>query len=130
MKILDGQVGEVFRRVQLPEDWQSQLVELLERDDDREIIEVRRSRLTEERRRLKLMKVRGEFDDDPDLYNQEQARIRRELADLPTPADMETIDDAANLLEELAKIWDDAELVDNAIPCPMAGCALPAEQGP
>jgi hypothetical protein len=111
-KVVEDQVGAIFRRLRLPPDWQERLEELMGDDDDRQTIDNRRARLTQERRRLKEMKIRGEFDDGPDIYEREQARIRRELAELPAPADVETIQRAATYLEELAQVWDDADDVD------------------
>jgi hypothetical protein len=113
IEAVDEQVGAVFRRLRLPEDWQDRLASLVEAgDDDRHILEKRRARLIDERRRLKLMKIRGEFDDDPGLYKDRQARIQRQLAELPDPADLEAFEQAAVLLEELAEIWDVADLAD------------------
>jgi len=111
-EVVDEQVGAIFRCLRLPEDWREQLEELLERDDDRQTLENRHTRLVAERRRLKEMRIQGEFDDDIDIYDREQARIRRELAELPAPADMGSIERAATMLEELAEVWDQAELVD------------------
>ena len=81
-------------------------------DDDRQVLEKRRTRLVNERRRLKLMKIQGEFDDDPGLYEGEQARIHRQLAELPDPVNLEAFAQAAVLLEEMAEIWDVADVVD------------------
>jgi hypothetical protein len=38
-----------------------------------------------ERKRLKKMRIKGVFDDDPEMFDQELARVRRELNVLPTP---------------------------------------------
>ncbi len=111
-EVVDEQVGAIFRRLRLPDDWQARLAELMDQDDDRQTLDSRRARLVEERRRLKEMKIRGEFDEDPDIYEREQTRIRRELSELPAPADLEAVERAAAMLEELAQIWDQAELVD------------------
>jgi site-specific DNA recombinase len=110
--VIEEQIGAIFRHLHLPTDWQARLEELLDREGDRQTLESRRARLIAERRRLKEMYVRGEFDEDPDLYDQEQARIRRELAELPAPADLETIQRAAATLEELAQVWDEAGPAD------------------
>ncbi len=111
--MVDGQVGAIFRRLRLPDDWQAQLAKLIEQDDESQTLDNRRARLTAERRRLKESWIRGDFEEeDEDIYRRELKRIRRELAELPTSADMETIERAARMLEELAEIWDDAEEVD------------------
>jgi site-specific DNA recombinase len=109
---VDEQVGVIFRRLRLPPDWQDELRALMEEDEDYEILENRRARLVQERKRLKRMKIRGEFEDDPDVYEQELARIQRHLAELPAPGDFETLENAASVLEELARTWDQMELAD------------------
>lgn len=111
VEIVDHQIGEIFRRLHLPPDWQRQLEDLIDEDyDDRQTLESRRSRLIAERKRLKRMRIKGEFDDeDQDIYVEEKARIERELAELPTPADLDTIEYAAATIKELAEVWDDAE---------------------
>jgi hypothetical protein len=111
--VVDGQVGAIFRRLRLPEDWRGQLAKLVEDgEDDQQTLERRRTRLVAERRRLKQMKIQGEFDDDPELYAEELSRIQRQLAELPVPADLGAIEQAATMLGELAEVWDEADLVD------------------
>ncbi|MBC7252011.1 MAG: recombinase family protein, partial [Anaerolineae bacterium] len=111
-EVIERQVGAIFRRLRLPHDWQSRLEELLAQDDDRPTLESRRARLIAERRRLKEQYIRGDFDEDIDLYQRELNRIRRELAELPAPADLDTIRRAAATLEELAQVWDEADPAD------------------
>jgi hypothetical protein len=85
----------------------------VDQDDDREVLDNRRARLITERRRLKEMKVRGEFDDDLDLYDREQSRIARELSEIPEMVDdLEAVHRAASTLEELAAVWDEASDVE------------------
>ncbi len=110
--VVEEQVGAIFRRLRLPPDWQARLEELLDQDDDRPTLESRRARLIAERRRLKEQYIRGDFDEDTDIYERELNRIRRELAELPAPADLETIQRAATTLEELAQVWDEADPAD------------------
>jgi DNA invertase Pin-like site-specific DNA recombinase len=111
--VVDEQVGAIFRCLRLPTDWQDRLAKLVEDGgDDQQTLERRRTRLTAERRRLKQMKIQGEFDDDEDLYTGELSRIQRQLAELPAPADMEAIEQAATMLGELAEIWDETDSVD------------------
>lgn len=113
MEYIDAQVGAIFRELRLPLEWREELETLVdEQDEDYETLNSRRARLKEERRRLKRMKVKGEFDEDPDIYEQELARIKRQMAELPTKGDYETMERAALMLERLAEVWDDAELVD------------------
>ncbi len=111
-EVIDNQVGAIFRRMTLPEDWQKELARMVEEDKDWETLENRRARLVAERKRLKRMNIKGVFDDDPDMFDQELARIRRQLADLPSPANLETLGYAADIIEELAEVWDDADKED------------------
>jgi len=112
-EVVDGQVGAIFRRLRLPEDWQGRLTNLVEDDSaDQRTLERRRKRLIAERRRVKRMRIQGEFDDDPELYREEVSRIKRQLAELPARADLGAIERAATVLEELAEVWDEASLVD------------------
>ena len=112
MEHVDAQVNAIFRQVRLPPDWQAQIRALVEDEEDREILENRHARLVAERRRLKRMKIKGEFEDDPEIYAREQRRIRRELAELPAPGDFVTLERAAQLLTELTAVWDEAALIE------------------
>ena len=105
---VDAQIAAIFRNLRLPPDWQDTLMELVDQDDDRDVLDSRRARLVAERRRLKEMKIQGEFDDDLDLYDREQSRIARELAEIPEMVDdLEAVHHAASTLEELASVWDE-----------------------
>jgi hypothetical protein len=112
MEHVDAQVNAIFRQLRLPPDWQAQLQALVEDEDDRQTLDNRRARLIAERQRLKRMKIKGEFEEDPQLYTREQRRIRRELAELPAPGDFATLERAANLLSELTAVWDEARLIE------------------
>ncbi|MEA3310162.1 MAG: hypothetical protein U9Q70_11725, partial [Chloroflexota bacterium] len=112
MEYVDAQMGEIFRQLRLPPDWQEELQTLLDQNENQETLRNQRSRLVQERKRLKRMKVRGEFDTDPEVYTTEQARIKRQLAQLPLAGDLDTLTNAAQLLDELAAIWDDSELIE------------------
>lgn len=109
---IDGQVGAIFRKVTLPPDWREELAEMVEKDEDWETLDNRRARLVAERKRLKRMRIRGAFDDDTEMFDKELARVRRQLADLPSPADLEAMEHAAAVIEELSEVWDDAEKKD------------------
>ncbi len=113
IETIDEQVGAIFRHICLPSDWQARMEELIGLEDDEGVtLENQRSRLIAERRRLKEMRIAGEFDQDVDIYNRAQERIQRQLAELEIPGDLDSISCAASALEELAAVWDDADLVD------------------
>lgn len=108
-ELVDNQIGAIFRQMSLPEDWQEDLAKMVEDDNDWETLQNRRARLVAERKRLKRMNIKGVFEDDPEMFDQELARIRRQLADLPSPANLETLGYAAEIIEELAEVWDEAD---------------------
>ena len=112
--VVDPQVDAIVRRLQLPQDWQTRLRELIEDEEDVEAFASQRARLVAERRRLKEAWIRGDFEDeeDEDIYRRELNRIRRELADLPGPEELTAIEHAADLIEELWQVWDEAEKED------------------
>ncbi len=112
MEEIDRQVGAVFRELRLPSDWQDELAEMVEEEEELDTLQNRHARLVAERRRLKQMKIRGEFDTDPDLYRRERTRIQRELAELPAAAEIQGVGFATGVIEELTDTWDDAELID------------------
>jgi site-specific DNA recombinase len=112
MEQVDAQVNAIFRLVRLPDDWQAELAALVEDEEDRETLDNRRARLIAERRRLKHMKIKGEFETDPEVYHREQRRIRRELAELPAPGDFASLERAATLLTDLTQVWDEAALIE------------------
>lgn len=112
--IIEQQVGQIFRTLRLPADWLTRLEHLLEQSgsQDRQTLDNRRARLIAERKRIKKMKIDGDFDDDQDLYRQELARIERDLAELPAPDDLQAIQYAAATLEQINQTWDQASDVD------------------
>ncbi len=107
-EVVDAQVGKLFGGLCLPEDWQQQLEVLLHREEELLALERRRERLEAEKRRLKQLYVRGEFEDDLSAYDREKRRIERELKALPPP-DMMAIERAAGVLEQLSEVWEGAE---------------------
>ena len=106
---LEDQVGQLFRRLHLPEDWQQQLEKLIDRQDEVNTLNNRRQRLLAEHRRLRELYIRGHFGDDITAYEQEASRVQRELDALPT-TDLPAIEQAAETLESLAEVWDVATL--------------------
>lgn len=109
---VDRQIHAIIQSLQLPEEWLAELSGQI--GDDEELTEIRRQRerLEAERRRLKEMKIAGEFDEDADLYNQRMAAIRRELDTLPTYDQIETLSAAAQTIQNLPQVWPNAEPAD------------------
>ncbi len=109
MDRLHEQVSQIARQTRLPPDWQSDLQEMLDDDEEVDTLRNKRGRLLAERRRLKELYVRGEFEDDADLYRTQMERIRREMDLLPSADDLYQIGQAAHLMESLSAVWDQAD---------------------
>jgi site-specific DNA recombinase len=110
---IDQQVGAVVRRLQLPEDWQKRLREMVDDGENGEVLASQRARLVAERRRLKEAWIRGDFEgEDEDIYEQALKRVQRELAELPSQSDLTAIEQAAEVIEELWEVWDEAAKED------------------
>lgn len=109
---LHAQLGAILRLVELPPDWQAELSQMLGEDDGVATLANRRARLTAERRRLKEAYLRGDFEEDEDLYRRALERVRRELEQLPAEGDMVQIKYSADLLASLSAVWDEADASD------------------
>ncbi len=109
---VDAYIHEMIKSIQLPDDWLEEVAQQLDDEDELHEIRRQRERLEAERRQLKLMKIRGEFDEDADLYNAETKRIRQELDSLPTYDELESLKAAAASIQELSETWSEASSTD------------------
>ncbi len=109
---LHAQMSAIVRQLVLPPNWQQELADLVGEDEGVATLENRRARLIAERRRLKQAYIQGDFEDDLDLYRQNLARIRRELAQIPTQDELYRIQEASQYIESLAEVWDEADIDD------------------
>ena len=107
-----GSLARSVRLLQLPPDWQSELVQMMGEGDEVATLANRRGRLAAQRRRLKEAWVRGDFEEDEDVYRRELERLRRELEQLPSEEDLVQVQQAAALLDSLSEVWDGAEVGD------------------
>ena len=105
---LHAQIHAIVRQLHLPPDWQEEIAALVGEDEEAASLNNQRARLVAERRHLKRDRQRGVYDDDEDLFYAGLERIRRELALLPTAADLARLEQAAVKLERLHEVWDDA----------------------
>jgi site-specific DNA recombinase len=106
---LEAKIEHVIRQIQLPDDWRSQINGYLNGGPDLEEIERQRQLLEARLGRLKKLYVVGDMDEAE--YEAERDAIRRELARLVTP-DAVSIEEAADLLENLGLIWEQATLIE------------------
>ena len=109
---VDTYIHKMIEAIQLPDDWLEEIAQQLDDEDELHEIRRQRERLEAERRQLKLMKIRGEFDEDADLYNAEMKRIRQELDSLPTYDELESLKAAAASIQELSETWSEASSAD------------------
>lgn len=108
--LVHEQISALVRDIQLPDDWLTQLQELLEDQAATVSLNNQRARLEAELRRLRELYRRGYYEDDIDAFEREAQAIQRQLDLLPDVHDLATIEQAAATLNTLAEVWDEAEL--------------------
>lgn len=109
---VDNYIHAIIKSIHLPESWLEDVAARLEDDDEIEGMHHRRESLEAERRRLKEMKIAGEFDEDADLYYAEMNRIRRELDNMPGYDELESLRGAVAAVKDLHETWEQADSVD------------------
>jgi len=109
---LHQQMSVIVNQVHLPAEWQTEVGELLENSEEVSLFEAQRERLEAERRRLKRAWVRGDYDEDTDVYQDELERIRRELAHIPAEDELAQLRVAAEQVTALQEVWDEADEAD------------------
>ena len=109
---VDKQIHTIIEGINLPPDWLDEISE--KAGDEEELIRVtqERDRLEAERRRLKVMRIQGDFEDDIDIYNQKLNGIRRELDNLPTPDQLASLRSTVNAIVSIKELWRDADPAD------------------
>jgi site-specific DNA recombinase len=108
-ELLERQVHELIKYIQLPEDWVQEVADHAGDEEELERLNRQRDRLEAERRRLQQMRIEGDFDDNLDDYREEMDRIRRENAALPTYDQIESLKVTAKTIGDLYQIWETAE---------------------
>lgn len=105
---IEKQIHAIIDQVRLPQEWLEEVAERISDAGELRGISKQHERLESERRRLKLMKIRGEFDEDPELYNREIVRIRKEMDQLPSEDELENLKDSIAIIEDLPETWSKA----------------------
>lgn len=105
---LHAQMDLIIPQLELPPDWQTELRALMGEDEEITTLNNQRARLVAQRRRIKEDRIYGAYDEDPELYQQHLARIRRQLATLPSREELARLEQASQQLSHLAQVWDDA----------------------
>ena len=109
---VDQYIHALIEAIQLPEDWLEDVSMQVNDDEDLNILNMQRKELEARRRRLKEMKIVGEFDEDADLYQSEMTRIRRELDSIPGYDELENLRAIVASIEDLSETWARAEPAD------------------
>lgn len=109
---VDAMIHALIDAIRLPQDWLEEVVKRMGDQEELRGLSHHHERLEAERRRLKLMKIRGEFDDDPDLYNREMTRIRVEMDALPTFDELENLRATVAAIQDLPETWAKASPTD------------------
>jgi len=108
-ELLEQQVHELIKYIQLPEDWVQEVADQAGDEDEMIHLQHQRDRIESERRRLQQMRIEGDFDDNMENYKEEIDRIRRESAALPTYDQIESLKVTAKTIGDLYQIWEHAE---------------------
>lgn len=101
-------LGDFLRRLTLPQDWQEQVLGMIqERIGAQQDIARERTRIEGQLERLKRLFVLGDVAETE--YRAERDRLRAQLVSLTPPA-MPDLEWAAELLQDFGRIWDAATL--------------------
>lgn len=111
-EIVDRQIHELIRLIQLPQDWLDEASNRVGDDNETHELQRQRGRLEAERRRLQQMRLAGDFDDNLDFYRIELSRIRRQLNSLPTYDQIESLRTTAKAIKDLHDVWENADPID------------------
>ena len=110
--LVDPYVDAIITGIELPDDWLEEIRAQIGEDEELASIRNKRQRLEAERKRMKQLYIRGEFDEDIDLYKGEAARIRRELDNIPTYDQLEGLESTIAVVKNLHEAWGDSEPAD------------------
>ena len=111
-KPVDAYIDAIIRHIGLPDDWLDEIREKISEDEEIDSLSNKRERLEAQRRRTKQLYIRGEFEEDMDVYKQAMARIQRELDSIPTYDQLEGLKSTILAVQDLYETWEDAEPVD------------------
>jgi len=104
---IDDQVGELVKRLRLPEDWRERLAELVENREEQESTEGKRRYLQGKLRRLREVYIDGDLGRGE--YDPRRAQLQAQIDALQEPEAPE-VEEAGATLESLADAWEDAPL--------------------
>jgi DNA invertase Pin-like site-specific DNA recombinase len=105
--IPDNQMGRIISAISLPESWQDRLLARLHLED--EVNRVEKERKETEQRLKRLGQVYLDNLVTPEEYQRQKRQIEEKLGSLVVP-ELESVQQAANLLEDLPQLWEEATL--------------------
>lgn len=133
MVLADGAeeaLGNFLRRLSLPQDWQEQVLEMVQQKvGAQQDVAREKSRIEGQLERLKRLFILGDVLETE--YRAERDRLRIQLAALTPPA-MPDLERAAELLQDFGGIWDAATLQERRqiVHTLLKAVYLDAERGP
>lgn len=110
---IDAQIGEFFRRLELPEDWADRLHAMATESGDSGEIEKQRRSVKDRLKRLSELYLDGELP--KARYEQERASLRGQLESLDAAAPpLNSMEEAAEMIRCYNGIWDAADESEKA----------------
>jgi site-specific DNA recombinase len=105
--IPDNQIGRIISAISLPDSWQDRLLTRLHLEEDTKRVEKERKETEQRLRRLGQVYLDNLVT--PEEYQRQKRQIEEKLASLVVP-ELESVQQAANLLEDLPQLWEEATL--------------------
>jgi len=105
--VLDQQVEAIVTRLQLPSDWQEQIVSLANTDRDVKAVKRKRQRLQGKLQRLRFLFLEGDMSQEE--YQERRDNLREKLRSLPVSMETSLVE-AGKYLESLGALWQAATI--------------------
>ncbi|MEA3350738.1 MAG: recombinase family protein, partial [Chloroflexota bacterium] len=109
---VDAYIDGIVQNIGLPDDWLEEIREQISEDEEIDSLRRKRERLEAQRKRAKRLYIRGEFEEDLEIYKQAIARISRDLDSIPTYDQLEGLKSTIVAVQDLYETWDEAAPVD------------------
>src|ERR687891_468834 len=105
--IPDNQMGRIITAISLPDSWQDRLLAQLHLEDESRKVEKERKEAEQRLRRLGQVYLDNLVT--PEEYQRQKRQIEQKLGSLVVP-ELESVQQAAKLLEDLPQLWEEANL--------------------
>ncbi|HZA25469.1 MAG TPA: recombinase family protein, partial [Dehalococcoidia bacterium] len=108
--IPDNQMGRIITAISLPDSWQDRLLARLHLEDEAKRVEKERKETEQRLRRLGQVYLDNLVTPvTPEEYQRQKRQIEEKLGSLVVP-ELESVQQAAKLLEDLPRLWEQANL--------------------